>query len=141
VKFDRLPTLLLLVAVATGSSVAAQEIGPALMKSTPAERAKVQTLLMKEKLHLTEQQLPKVEAINLQTAEKLEPVIKGNEGPLVKMRTARAAEQEKEAALKGVLTPEQFQAFLAAREELRQKVEQRLAEKKAGSEPPPPASP
>jgi Spy/CpxP family protein refolding chaperone len=132
--------ILLFAAVATSSSVSAQELGPALMKSTPGERAEVQTLLMKEKLHLTEQQVPKIHAINLQTAQKLEPVIKGNEGPLVKLRTVRAAEQEKEAALQGVLTPEQFQAFLAAREELRQKLEERLAQRKAAGAAPSPAN-
>jgi hypothetical protein len=138
---NRLLATLLFAALAIGSSVSAQELGPALMKSTPAERAKVQTFIMNEKLHLTEQQLPKVEAINLQTAEKLEPVIKGDEGPLVKLRTARAAEREKETALQGVLTPEQFQGFLAARDEMRQKVEQRLAEKKAAGEAPTPTNP
>lgn len=131
----RLPVLLL-VALATASSASAQELGPALMKSTPAERAKIQTLLMKEKLKLTEQQLPKVEAINLQTAEKLEPVIKGSEGPLAKMRAVREAEQAKESELQAILTPSQFQQFLAMREEMRQKLEQRLAEKKgAGGAP------
>jgi hypothetical protein len=131
VKCHRRVSLLLAVAVVSAASASAQELGPALMKSTPAERARVQTLVMKEKLHLTEQQIPKVEAINLQTAEKLEPVIKGNGGPFEKMRAARAAEQEKQTALQGVLTPQQFQDFLAAREEMRTKVEQRLAEKKA----------
>lgn len=133
--------LVLLAAALTGSSASAQDFGPALMKSTPAERAKVQTFLMKEKLHLTEEQVPKVEAINLQTAQKLEPVIKGDEGPLMKMGAVRAAEQEKETALQGVLTPEQLQAFLAAREEMRQKLEARLAEKKAAGASASPANP
>jgi hypothetical protein len=132
VKCHRRITLLLVAGVLIASSVSAQELGPALMKSTPAERAKVQTHLMNEKLHLTEQQLPKVQAINLQTAEKLEPVIKGNEGPFVRMRTLREAEREKEKALQGVLTPQQFQDYLAAREDLRQKLEQRLAEEQSG---------
>lgn len=135
-KCNRRLTLLLVAAVLIAPSASAQEFGPALKKSTPAERAKVQTLLMKDKLHLTEQQLPKVEAINLKTAETLEPVIKGNEGPLVRIRTLRQAERQKEAALKAVLTPQQFQDFLTAREEMRQKLEQRLAEEKGKSEAP-----
>jgi hypothetical protein len=109
---------------------AAEEIPPGLANSTPEQRAKAQTLVMKEKLGLTEQQLPKVEAINLQAAQKMEPVLKGNERPLMKLQAMKSIEQEKEAALQGVFTPAQFQQFQAAREEIKQKVEQRLMEKK-----------
>lgn len=107
------------------------QLPPELANSTPQERAKVQTLVMKEKLALTPEQLPKVESINLDAAQKMEPVLKGSEGPIVKMRTTRQVEQAKEAALQGVLTPQQFQQYLAGREEMKQKVEQKLMEKRA----------
>jgi len=125
-------TLVLVLALMMPSSAVAQQIPPEVANSTPEQRAKVQTLVMKEKLGLTQEQLPKVEAINLQAAQKMEPVLKGNEGPLIKMRTTKAVEQEKEAALQNVLTPPQFQQLQAAREEIKQKVEQKLMEQRAG---------
>ena len=110
----------------------AQEMKDALASSTPQERASFQTEYMKTKLALTPEQLPKVEALNLSTAQKMEPVLKGTEGPFMKLHAARAIESEKEAALQAILTPEQFQTFLASREELKQKLEQKLADKAAG---------
>lgn len=62
----------------------------------------------------------------------MDPVLKGSEGPLMKIRSMKAIEDQKETALKGILTPEQFQNFLAAREELKQKLEEKLAEKAGG---------
>lgn len=125
-------TLALLV-LASGSALA-QGVSPALAASTPAERAKIQTDFMKEKLALTAEQVPKVEALNLETAQKMEPVLKGSEGPFMKVRAAREIEQTKETALQGLLTPEQFQKFLASKDELKQKLEEQLA-KKAGGTP------
>ena len=118
---------------------AAQELSPALAKSTPEQRAAIQTDLMKDKLALSAEQLPNVQAINLDTAKKMEPVIKGDDGPLVKLRQARAIESQKEASLRDVLTPDQFQKFLALRDELKQKLEEKLLEKAAA--PPPSGSP
>ena len=124
-------TLALLVIglwIAPGAALA--QLPPELASSTPQERAKALTLVMKEKLALTPEQLPKVEAINLDAAQKMEPVLKGSQGPLVKMRTTQQVEQAKESALQSVLTPPQFQQFLAGREAMKQKAEQKLMEKR-----------
>jgi hypothetical protein len=117
--------------VAAPALALAQEMSEALKSSTPAERAKFQTEFMKEKLALTAEQLPKIETINLETANQMEPVIKGSEGPFMKVRAARAIEEKKEAQLQGVLTAEQYQKFLASREEMKQKLEDRFAKKAA----------
>jgi hypothetical protein len=93
-----------------------------LKDTTPKERATAQTLFMKRKLGLTAEQLPKVEALNLKYAEKLEPVIKGESGPLMKMRAMKEANSEKEAEMKGVLTPDQFTQYEASQEEMKEKV-------------------
>ena len=122
--------LALLLAIPT---LAAAQIPAAVANSTPAERAAIQTDLMKEKLALTPEQAPKVQAINLDTAQKMEPVIKSAEGPVVKMRQARTIENHKEAALQTVLSPDQFMKFLAMRDEMKQKLEERLAKKAAGT--------
>lgn len=115
-------------------SAAAHAQGPseALQSSTPQERATFQTEYMKHKLSLTAEQLPKVSAVNLDTAQKMDPILKGSQGPLMKMRAMKAIEDQKETQLQGILTPEQFQAFLAAREELKQKLEEKLAAKAGG---------
>jgi hypothetical protein len=121
---------MLALALWIAPGMTAAQVPPELANSTPQERAKALTLVMKEKLALTPEQLPKVEAINLDATQKMEPVLKGSEGPLVKMRTTQQVEQAKESALQSVLTPPQFQQFLTGREEMKQKAEQKLMEKR-----------
>ena len=127
----RFGAVALLLVLAAGG-VGAQQVPPEVANSTPEERAKLQTMIMKEKLALAPDQLPKVEAINLQAATKMDPVLKGTEGPLMKVRTAKEVETEKNAAMQGVLTPPQYQGYLAGQEEMKQKLEQKLMEKRAG---------
>jgi hypothetical protein len=133
-RFGAVALLLVLAAGAAG----AQQVPPQVASSTPDERAKLQTMIMKEKLGLTPDQLPKVEGINLQAATKMDPILKGadTEGPLMKMRTVKEIETEKNAAMQGVLTPPQYQAYLAGQEEMKQKLEQKLMEKRAGGAKP-----
>ena len=114
--------LLLSVAASAQSQI------EAIAKTTPEQRAKVQTGLMKEKLALTAEQLPKVEAINLATARKMQPVLESTDGPLSRMRAAKANEAERDAGLQPVLTPQQYQQWLAAKGEIKQKAEQKLLE-------------
>ena len=126
----RVPRTLVLLALClwVAPSVASAQLPPEVANSTPQERAKLITLVMKEKLALTPEQLPKVEAINLDAAQKMEPVLKGSEGPLIKMRTTKQVDQAKDAALQNVLTPQQFQQYLSSRDEMKQKAEQKLLE-------------
>ena len=94
----------------------------ALKDTTPAERAKAQTAMMKGKLGLTDAEAAKVAPINLKYAEKMEPIIKGPKLPIMKMRDAREVEAQKEAELKGVLTADQFTKFEAGKEEMMEKL-------------------
>src|SRR5262245_9402718 len=103
----------------------------ALRDTTPKERATAQTMMMKSKLNLTDVQTPKIAAINQNYAEKMEPVIKGSEGPFMKMRAVKNIQSQKEAELKKVLTPEQFQKFLAGKEEMREHLIERIEEQRA----------
>jgi hypothetical protein len=121
--------LSLAAALLLAATASAQE---RLANSTPEQRAKLQTEFMTRKLALKSDQIPKVEAINLKYAQKMEPVIKGNEGPLMKVRSAKAIDEEKGAELQKVLTPEQYKQYLAAKEEMRQHVEQHVMEKREG---------
>ena len=112
----------LLIVVAAG----AQNEMEKLKSSTPEERARLQTEMMKVKLGLTPDQTPKVAAINQKYAQRMEPIIKGQEGPLMRLRQMREVGQAKEAEMKGVLSPEQFQKYLAEKQEMREKFEDKL---------------
>lgn len=112
----------LLIVVAAG----AQSEMEKLKSSTPEERARLQTEMMKVKLDLTTDQTPKVAAINQKYAQRMEPIIKGQEGPLMRLRQMREVSQAKEAELKGVLSPEQSQKYLAEKQEMREKFEDKL---------------
>jgi hypothetical protein len=101
-----------------------------LKDTTPAERAKAQTTMMKAKLGLTDEQVEKVGALNLKYAEKMDPIIKGTEGPFMKARDARNVEQEKEDELKTLLSPDQFQKFQAAKDEMREKLMDQIQKQK-----------
>jgi len=123
---------LVLVAALTFAFGASAQ-GDKLKTSTPEERAALQTELMKSKLDLSADQLPKLSALNLKYAQKMDPILKGSGGPLVRMREARELEQAKEGELAQILSPAQFEKYQAAKEEIRQKVEAKLAEKGAKS--------
>ena len=112
----------LLIVVAAGAQTEMEK----LKSSTPDERARFQTEMMKAKLGLTSDQTPKVAAINQKYAQRMEPIIKGQEGPLMRLRQMREVGQAKEAELKGVLSPEQFQKYLAEKQEMREKFEDKL---------------
>lgn len=114
----------------TAATVLASELDQ-LKDTTPAERAKAQTAMMKTKLGLTDEQAAKVGAINLKYAEKMDPIIKGSEGPLMKMHDARAVETQKEDELKALLSPDQFQKFQAAKDEMRERLSDQIQQHRA----------
>jgi len=103
-----------------------------LMNTTPQQRADAQTEFMQTKLALTADQTPKVAALNLKYAQKMDPIIKGSSGPLMKMRQMSEVNQEKEAELQQLLSADQFQKYLASKEELREKLEEKFEEKAKG---------
>ena len=113
------------------SPVGAQEMIDKLKNTTPQQRATLQNALMKEKLGLTDAEEPKIAAINLKYAEKMEPVIKGDLGMFARVREMRQINQAKEAELQQALTPPQFQKYLAAKDEIRQKFEEKISEKQS----------
>jgi len=98
--------------------VEAQEL-ETLAKTTPQQRADVQTEFMTKRLGLSPEARTQVQAINLKYAEQAQPILTGSDGPLMKMHDLKGLQSQKESELKGVLTPEQFQKFLASKEALR----------------------
>lgn len=104
-----------------------------LRNTTPAQRAKLQTAFMKMKLNLAPEQMKEVMNINLKYAQKMDPIMKGNEGKLRKAAQARAIDEAKDNELQGVLSGEQYQSYMASKEEMRQRMVEKLKSKRAGN--------
>lgn len=110
----------------------AQDKTDMMKNSTPEQRAKMLTSMMKTKLQLDTVQVVKVLAINLAAAQKMEPVIKGDGGRFAKFRQAKEIESTKDKELKKVLTDAQYKQYEAGKDEMKEKMKERLQEKKAG---------
>jgi hypothetical protein len=104
-----------------------------LKNTTPEQRAKALTEMMTTKLGLSPEQTSKVANLNLTYANKMEPLIKGSEGPLAKMRDMRQINEAKEAELKQILTPQQFEKYLASKEQMRENIMEKIEEKAKGA--------
>jgi uncharacterized protein YpuA (DUF1002 family) len=124
-------SLVIALCLLVGATAFAGELD-ALKDTTPEQRAKAQTAMMKEKLGLTDEQVAKIGALNLKYAEQMDPIIKGTEGQFMKARDVRNVEEQKEAELKGLLSPDQFQKFQAMKEEMREHLMDQI-HKQAGS--------
>ena len=118
-------TLCLLLSAAASAQGLAE-----LKKTTPEQRAGLLTDMMKARLKLMESQVSPVHDINLKYAKKMQPVLEGSERPFREVWELKDLNHGKEAELKKVLTPEQFQQYLMAKDEMRQKLEQRIWERK-----------
>ncbi len=118
-------TVTMSVAAAAGAADRLEK----LQNTTPEERATAQTAIMKSKLDLTPEQRGKVADLNRKYAKKMEPVLKGPGGRFKKMRRFKELSEQKDAELKQVLSPAQFEKYLASKEEMRDRFENELAEK------------
>jgi len=110
----------------------AQDKMDMIKNSTPEQRAKMQTSMMKTKLQLDTVQVVKVQAINLAAAQKMDPVIKGDGGKFAKFRQMKEIESTKDKELKKVLTDAQYKQYEAAKDEMKEKMKERLQQNKAG---------
>ncbi|WP_448699054.1 hypothetical protein ACFGVR_19155 [Mucilaginibacter sp. AW1-3] len=108
----------------------AQDKTEMLKNSTPEQRAQMQTSMMKAKLRLDTVQVIKIQAINLAAAQKMEPVLKGDGGKLAKLRQMREIENTKDKELKKVLTSDQYKQYEAAKDEMKEKLRERMQESK-----------
>lgn len=104
----------------SSTTIFAQQQGPGkgYGKATPEERAKRQTEMMKENLSLTAAQEPKVSAINLKYANKMEDVRKITDTAVMR-KTAQNLNKQKEGELKAILTADQFKSYLKQVEEMK----------------------
>lgn len=87
---------------------------------SPEERAAKQTAMMKEELDLTDEQLPKIEEINLKFAKSNEALREKYRGDRETIIAAfRESEHQKVEALAQVLTEEQMILLHEKKEEMR----------------------
>ena len=77
----------------------------------PEDRAKRQTEMMKEALNLTAAQEPKISALNLKYAKKMEEVKTASKDTAVIRKNAAALNTQKNVELKKILTPDQFTQY------------------------------
>jgi hypothetical protein len=108
---------IVLLCIASLGAPAASERG-ALKSTTPQQRAVVQTDFMKSQLGLSDDQLPEVSRINLEYAQKADPLIKGSEGDLKLLNEMKSLMQSKDDELKGVLNEAQFQKYESLKKEM-----------------------
>jgi hypothetical protein len=107
-------------------TVSADEAG--VIQSRPEQRAAIQTQFMKERLNLPADVLAKIQGINLKYAQQMDPVLKGADGKLAKMQKGRAIMAAKDAELKGILSPSQFEAYDDAKDDIKAALESRLGQ-------------
>ena len=92
----------------------------------PKQMAERQTQLMKDTLNLTADQIPKVEALNLEYANKMKDIRDKVDGDREAMRDAiMPIMKEKDVELKAILTGEQWTKLVAVREEARENGQRR----------------
>ncbi|MBO9690541.1 hypothetical protein [Chryseobacterium sp.] len=97
-----------------------------LKDTTPEQRAKMQTEWMTTKLALNTSQIQKVSALNLQYAQKNEPIIQSSENKLSKFKKMKALQREKSNALSQILDAAQYQKY----QEIKDQMIQTLKEKR-----------
>lgn len=101
-----------------------------MAKLSAEEIAERQTNRMKTDLNLTEEQIPKVQAINLEYAKKTKELF-ANEALSrpEKFQEMQVMNSNKEFELKKVFTKEQYKLFKAQQEERRKKMEEKKEQK------------
>lgn len=86
---------------------------------TPEQRAKAMTERMKKQLNLNDDQVAKLETLNLQFVQEQ---MKAREAGGDVRADMRAAADKHDAALKGILTPDQFQKWQEARKAMMERM-------------------
>lgn len=108
-------------------SVLAQEMSDRQNK-TPEDRAQFQTTWMTKNLNLDSSQVDRVQLINLKYAQKNEPILKSGASNLSKFKKLKSLQDEKDAEIKKVFTPDQFKQYESLKEELKEDMKEKIIE-------------
>jgi hypothetical protein len=122
-------TFFVVVSLLIAAPVLAADID-ALKETTPEERAEAQTLMMKENLGLSDAKVEKVHAINLKYAKVMDPTIQGADGPMMKGSVAHNRQAQKDGELKAVLSADEYQKYLASKQQMREHIVERIFEQR-----------
>jgi len=114
---------LFIMGIAAFTTLQAQDVEKGAM-------AKRMTDSMTVRLSLTAEQVPKVQAINEDFAAKAAAIKSEGGDRLSKGKKIKAANGERDKALKGVLTDEQFSEYKANKKENKAEMKQRLRNRK-----------
>ena len=98
-----------------------------LLTTSPSQRAESQTRFMKNKLELSDETTLKVQAINLEYADKVEPILKGSSMGIIKKHDIEKIQEQKDTTLQGILTPQQFDVYNNSKDELTEALKKDLA--------------
>jgi len=90
-----------------------------LAKLTPEQIAGFLDTRMAAQLTLTNEQRPRISTLNLEHARQLHAIVASDDSVRAKGRAMKKQNEAQEAALKEVLTTEQFTLFLKMKEEMR----------------------
>jgi len=88
---------------------------------TAESRANTLTDKMKTELTLTDEQYPKVQAINLKYAQKNQALFQGTGGRFAKLRSLKSSQKDKSKEMKAVLTSDQYKKYEQMMEEMKGK--------------------
>ncbi|OOQ62001.1 hypothetical protein [Mucilaginibacter pedocola] len=105
------PILLLLPILFSAPAKAQTMDAAALKKSTPQQRADWQNKMMKEDLKLTDAQYQQVSKLNLEYAQKMQPLLTSTDSKFSKGMKARSLMKEKDAKLQDILSDEQYETY------------------------------
>lgn len=114
--------LLLFTAVILCSPFIVSAQSKSLKQTTPEQRAKMQTEWMRTKLALNTKQVEQVYALNLQYAQKNDPIIQSNEGRLSKFKKMKALQNEKSNAMSQILDAGQYKKYQEAKDQMIQNI-------------------
>jgi predicted HTH transcriptional regulator len=135
--------------MALPAPVMAQQ-GMQRQKMSLEDRAKMQTQMMQQTLSLTPEQMPKIEAINLKYAKKIEDFRQEGQGQQSADRMGELAKMDKDrnTELQQVLTAEQYKKHIENEEKRRAQLRERMQRGRPGgpqgmplTPPPPPQAP
>lgn len=94
------------------------------------ERATKLTNWMKTNLKLTDDQVTKIQPINLKYANKMNELKASTQDKNVKMQAMKADDAAKDSELKAILTPDQYSTYQSKKEELKKEMSEKMKEKK-----------
>jgi hypothetical protein len=120
------PAILLFVLVSLSNCIHAQQ----KKMATPQERADKLTQWMKTNLKLEDNQALQVQGINIKYANKTEQLKNSNLSRQQKLQVLKADDEAKDKELRMVMTEQQFNTYLAKKDEVKKQMKMNLKAKK-----------